>query len=215
MSDSANTNATLAINGGTPAKQHPDPPMYPGGMAIAEEEEAAVLEVLRAKRLFRYYGPGDKPSKVAALEEAFCVNKGARYSVAVTSGTAALTCALHGIGIGPGDEVILPADTCIASAAAVVAAGGIPVVAEIDESLLLIRPMWSARSTIHQSDHAGPYARCTMPHGCDHGGRHATWPQSHRGCGPGQWGKLSRASLRHLWRCWLLQPAIQQDHYRR
>ena len=41
----------LAIHGGTPAKQNPDPPMYPGGMAIADEEEAGVLEVLRAKRL--------------------------------------------------------------------------------------------------------------------------------------------------------------------
>jgi dTDP-4-amino-4,6-dideoxygalactose transaminase len=128
---------TLAINGGTPAKQQPDPPMYPGGMAIAEEEEAAVLEVLRSKHLFRYYSPTDTPSKVAALEEAFRVNKGAQYSVAVTSGTAALTCGLHGIGIGPGDEVIMPAYTWIASAAAVVAAGGIPIIAEVDESLLL------------------------------------------------------------------------------
>ena len=49
----------LAIHGGTPAKQSPDPPMYPGGMAIADEEEAQVLEVLKAKRLFRYYGPGE------------------------------------------------------------------------------------------------------------------------------------------------------------
>lgn len=127
----------LAIDGGAPAKQRPDPPMYPGGMAIAEEEEQAVLEVLRTKRLFRYHGPGPGPSKVAELEEAFRANKGSRYAVAVTSGTAALTCGLHGIGIGPGDEVILPAYTWIASAAAVVAAGGIPIIAEVDETLLL------------------------------------------------------------------------------
>jgi len=127
----------LAIHGGIPTKQTPDPPMYPGGMAIAEEEEAAVLEVLRNKHLFRYHSPTGTPSKVAALEEAFRANKGARYSVAVTSGTAALTCGLHGIGIGPGDEVIVPAYTWIASAAAVAAAGGIPIIAEVDESLLL------------------------------------------------------------------------------
>lgn len=139
----------LAIDGGTPAKQNPDPPMFPGGMAIAEEEEQAVLEVLRAKRLFRYYGPGDAPSKVAELEEAFRQNKGSRYSVAVTSGTAALTCALHGIGIGPGDEVILPAYTWIASAAAVVAAGGIPIIAEVDESLLLDPADAEAKITPH------------------------------------------------------------------
>lgn len=137
MSELASGTPALAINGGTPTKQRPDPPMYPGGMSIAEEEEAAVLEVLRNKHLFRYYSPNNTPSKVAELEEAFRTNKGARYSVAVTSGTAALTCGLHGIGIGPGDEVILPAYTWIASAAAVVAAGGIPVIAEVDETLLL------------------------------------------------------------------------------
>jgi len=155
MSQIADPGATLAINGGTPAKQRPNPPMFPGGMSIAEEEEAAVLEVLRAKRLFRYYGPGDAPSKVAALEEAFCTNKGARYAVAVTSGTAALTCGLHGIGIGPGDEVILPAYTWIASAAAVVAAGGIPVIAEVDETLLLDPADVERKIT--------PYTKAIMP----------------------------------------------------
>ena len=126
----------LAIHGGAPAKQSQDPPMYPGGMAIAEEEEAEVLEVLRAKRLFRYYGPGEADSKATQLEQAFAEKKGSNYSVAVTSGTAALVCGLHGIGIGPGDEVIVPAYTWIASASAVVAAGGIPVIAEVDETLL-------------------------------------------------------------------------------
>ena len=127
----------LAIKGGAPAKQNPDPPMYPGGMEIGDEEEQAVLEVLRAKRLFRYYGPGEADSKASQLERAFAEKTGARYAVAVTSGTAALVCGLQGIGIGPGDEVIVPAYTWIASASAVVAAGGIPVIAEVDETLLL------------------------------------------------------------------------------
>ncbi len=127
----------LAIHGGTPAKQSPDPPMYPGGMAIADEEEAQVLEVLRAKRLFRYYGPGKEDSKATQLEQAFAAKKGSKYSVAVTSGTASLVCGLHGIGVGPGDEVIVPAYTWIASASSVVAAGGIPVIAEVDETLLM------------------------------------------------------------------------------
>ena len=54
-------NETLAIDGGTPAKRRPDPPMYPGGMMIDHEEEQAVLEVLRSRRLFRYYGPERGP----------------------------------------------------------------------------------------------------------------------------------------------------------
>ena len=60
----------LAIDGGTPARSRPNPPMYPGGNMIGAEEEQAVLEVLRSKRLFRYYGPNPGPSKVAQLEQA-------------------------------------------------------------------------------------------------------------------------------------------------
>ncbi|MCY4091772.1 MAG: DegT/DnrJ/EryC1/StrS family aminotransferase [Caldilineaceae bacterium] len=148
-------NGRLAIHGGQPARQNPDPPMYPGGMAIAEEEEQAVLDVLRSKRLFRYYGPRETESKASQLENAFAAVKGARHAVAVTSGTAALATGLHAIGIGPGDEVILPAYTWIASAAAVVAAGGIPVIAEIDETLLLDPADVAAKIT--------PYTRAIMP----------------------------------------------------
>jgi dTDP-4-amino-4,6-dideoxygalactose transaminase len=128
---------TLAIHGGTPAKQRPDPPMYPGGMAIDDAEEEAVIEVLRKKRLFRYAGPGNEPSVVAELEQAFAAKKGAQYAQAVTSGTAALICALRAVGVGLGDEVIVPAYTWIATATAVLAAGGVPIVAEVDETLLL------------------------------------------------------------------------------
>ena len=145
----------LAIQGGAPAKQKPDPPMYPGGMAVAEEEEAGVLEVLRAKRLFRYYGPGETASKASQLEAAFAAKKGTDYAVAVTSGTASLVCGLHGIGIGPGDEVIVPAYTWIASASAVVAAGGIPVVAEVDGTLLLDPEDVERKIT--------PYTKAIMP----------------------------------------------------
>lgn len=138
-----------------PIKQRPNPPMYPGGMEIGAEEEAAVLEVLRSKRLFRYYGPNPGPSKVEELERAFAAHMGAARALAVTSGTAALICGLQGIGIGPGDEVIVPAYTWIASAAAVAAVGGIPVLAEVDESLTL-DPADVARKIT-------PYTKAIMP----------------------------------------------------
>ncbi len=147
--------SALAINGAEPAKQRQDPPMYPGGMSVDDEEAQAVLEVIRAKRLFRFYGPGDAPSKVAALEAAFAEFMGVEYTVAVTSGTAALTCGLHAIGVGPGDEVIIPAYTWIASAAAVITAGAIPVIAEVDETLLLDPA--DAESKI------SPYTKAIMP----------------------------------------------------
>ncbi len=131
------SSAELAIRGGEPAVRAPLPPMYPGGLRIGKEEEAEVLEVLRTKRLFRYYGPNSGPSKVAELEERFAAKMGVRYAVAVTSGSAALVCGLIALGIGPGDEVIVPAYTWIASAEAVLGVGGVPVVAEVDESLTL------------------------------------------------------------------------------
>lgn len=137
MSTEAHDQHKLAIQGGVPARKRPLPPMYPGGMMIDEEEEQAVLEVLRTKRLFRYYGPGEGPSKVAELEAAFAAHMGIRYGLAVTSGTTALISGLQGVGVGPGDEVIVPAYTWIASASAVLALGGVPVPAEVDESLTL------------------------------------------------------------------------------
>lgn len=148
-------NETLAIDGGPPAKQQPDPPMYPGGMLIDQEEEQAVLEVLRARRLFRYYGPEPGPSQVALFEEEFAKMLGTTRSLAVSSGTAALMCALQGIGVGPGDEVILPAYTWIASANAVIALGAIPVLAEVDESLTL--------DPVDVESKISPYTKAIMP----------------------------------------------------
>lgn len=155
MSIKTNNDDELAINGGIPAKQHPAPPMFPGGNLIDQEEEAQVLEVLRNKRLFRYYGPIEGPSKVDQLEEEFATFMGTRHAQAVTSGTAALICGLHGLGIGPGDEVIVPAYTWIASAASVLEVGGVPVVAEVDDSLTLDPQDVEAKIT--------PYTKAIMP----------------------------------------------------
>jgi 8-amino-3,8-dideoxy-alpha-D-manno-octulosonate transaminase len=127
----------LAIDGGKAARTQSDPPMYPGGNLIGAEEEAAVLEVLRDKRLFRYYGPQPGPSKVAEFEQAFAAHMGAPHAVAVSSGTGALMCAGAGIGLGPGDEVIVPAYTFIAPVASVAHLGAVPILAEVDETLNL------------------------------------------------------------------------------
>jgi 8-amino-3,8-dideoxy-alpha-D-manno-octulosonate transaminase len=127
----------LAIEGGTPAIKHSLPQMYPGGMRLGLEEEQAVLEVLRNKRLFRYYGPNPGLSKVDEFERLFRIYMGAANAVAVSSGFASLVCGLAALGVGPGDEVIVPAYTWIASAEAVIAVGAVPIIAEIDESLTL------------------------------------------------------------------------------
>lgn len=127
----------LAIAGGAPARRRPDPPMYPGGTMIGPEEERAVLEVLRSKRLFRYYGPHPGPSQVERFEQAFADHMGAPHALAVSSGTGALMCGAAGLGIGPGDEVIVPAYTFIAPVASVALMGAVPILAEVDETLTL------------------------------------------------------------------------------
>jgi dTDP-4-amino-4,6-dideoxygalactose transaminase len=111
-----------------------------------EEEEAAALEVLRSRSLFRYYGP-DLRHRTDAFEAAFCEVAGVEHTVAVSSGTAALTAAMIGLGIPPGAEVIVPAVTFIGSVGAVVAARGVPVFAEVDDSLTLDPADLEARIT--------------------------------------------------------------------
>lgn len=127
----------LAINGGTPARTRKEPPMFPGGLMIDEKEEQAVLEVLRSKRLFRYYGPYEAESKVLEFENRFAGLIGTKYALGVNSCTNALVVALLAAGVQPGDEVIVPAYTFVASAAAVVAANAIPVIVEIDDSFTI------------------------------------------------------------------------------
>ena len=96
--------------------------------------------MVRSKRLFRYGTAGGNPlaaSRVTRLERSFAATMGADHALAVNSGTSALVCGLVGMGIGPGDEVIVPAYTWISTATAVLAVGAVPVVAEVDASLTL------------------------------------------------------------------------------
>jgi dTDP-4-amino-4,6-dideoxygalactose transaminase len=129
------TDHKLALHGGRPALDRPLD-QYKGASVIGAEERAAVLEVLDSRSLFRYYGP-DLQGKVAAFEENFAAFVGARYAAAAANGTAALRMGLAGLGVGPGDEVIVPAVTFIASVGAVVANRARPVFAEVDENMQL------------------------------------------------------------------------------
>lgn len=78
------------------------PPIFPGGCRIGAEEEAAVIEVIRRKRLFRYYGAQEGPSSVEAFERDFAKTIGSRHALAVASGTAASVAALAALGVGQG-----------------------------------------------------------------------------------------------------------------
>ncbi len=98
------------------------------------EEEEALLRVCRSHSLFRYYGP--KPQhEVRQFEAEFAAFIGAKYALAVTSGTAALHTALSALRVGPGQEIIIPAFLWVSVASAVINVGAIPVIAEIDDTL--------------------------------------------------------------------------------
>lgn len=107
-----------------------------GAALIGGEEAAAVERVVRSRSLFRYGGP-DHQGTVSAFEAGVCEQLGVRHAVAVSSGTAALRCALAALGIGPGARVVVPAFTFIATVNAVVACGATPVFAEVDDTLNL------------------------------------------------------------------------------
>ena len=126
----------LAIDGGPAVRKTPLPGPYPGALLIGREEEKLVLEVLRSKSLFRYYGP-EVPGKSAEFERRFAARIGSRHALALNSGTSALKCALHAVGVGTGDVVLVPAFSYVATADVVLALGAHPVFVEIDESMTL------------------------------------------------------------------------------
>jgi len=111
----------------------------PGMELIGEEEKKELLEVLESGYLFRYGSPDDPAfkAKVYKLEQEVAKFAGVPYAVAVNSGTSALLVALCGLGIGPGDEVIVPGYTFIASMSSVIWARAVPILAEVDKSLTL------------------------------------------------------------------------------
>jgi dTDP-4-amino-4,6-dideoxygalactose transaminase len=99
-------------------------------------EARAVAGVIRSKFLFRYGWPGSGWTRqVERFERVFARFIGVKYAVATTSGTASLMTALAALGIGRGDEVIVPGFTFMATPLAVLAVGAVPVVADIDEGL--------------------------------------------------------------------------------
>jgi dTDP-4-amino-4,6-dideoxygalactose transaminase len=161
----------LAIDGGPKAVEKLGP--YPSKIGKAELWElidmwdfspagkARIQEILEQEtglqgpHLFRYYNP--KPSRVAAAEEAMRKLIGVQHCLAVNSCTSALLASYKALGVGAGDEVIVPAYTFFATAATVVAANAIPVIVDVDDSLNMdaqaaeraITPRTKALAVVH------------------------------------------------------------------
>lgn len=121
---------TLALLGGAPVRTE----SYPSWPAYDEEEEQRLLEVLRSRAWGGYH-----PS-LRELEEGFAGYHCVPHAVACSNGTIAIEVALRALGIGPGDEVIVPPYTFVASASAILLCHATPVFADIDPVTCTLSP---------------------------------------------------------------------------
>ena len=126
----------LAVDGGEPVRKEPFPSNYLGVAMYDNTELAEVTDVIVNKSPFRHYGLGD-PCKTSDFENKIREYFGVNFALAVSSGSGALYCAIIALGIGPGDEVILPAFGWFSDYNAITNAGALPVFADIDETLSL------------------------------------------------------------------------------
>jgi perosamine synthetase len=121
----------LAIDGGPKTRSE----AFPRWPHLGPEDVTAVAEVLDSGKLTQLSG-----RSVGDFERAFGKWHGIEHCVATSSGTTAIHAALIALGVGPGDEVIVPAHTFIASATPVLQQGATPVFADVDERTFCISP---------------------------------------------------------------------------
>ena len=123
MIRSATSSPALAIEGRSPLRDRP----WPAWPHFDEDERAAVDAVLTSGHVNYWTGEQGR-----CFEREFAEWVGVEHAVAVANGTVALEIALRAIGVGAGDEVVVPSATFIATASAVAACGALPVVADVD-----------------------------------------------------------------------------------
>lgn len=149
-----------------PVRDRPLGHGFPGAHFLDAEEIQLAVRVLQARSPSRFYGV--QPQHLCDLfERLFSRSVGARHGVAVGSGTGALHVALAALGVGPGQEVIVPGYLWVATVAAVVHRGAIPVLCEIDDTYCLdpadlarkITPRTTVVIPVHMSGAAGDLSR--------------------------------------------------------
>lgn len=152
----------LAINGGPVTRTAPLPWEFPGAAWIDERELELVSSVVRAQSPFRFYGL-DSQHMVDRLEQAWCEQFGHQHALAVCSGTAALSIAMAALELGAGDEVLVPGYLWVSCVSAVVRAGAIPRLVDIDGTFCMdpadlkrkIGPQTRAVLCVHMSGAPG------------------------------------------------------------
>ena len=146
----------LAVDGGEPLRSRPFPARYLGASLLGDEELALLTEVVCNRLPFREYGDG-QPHMVKDFEAEACALFGVKHALATATGSGSFVCAMAGLGIGPGDEVIIPAFAWHTDFMAPATMGALPVFADIDASLNIdpddvrrkITPRTKAIITVH------------------------------------------------------------------
>jgi dTDP-4-amino-4,6-dideoxygalactose transaminase len=123
--------AELALKGGKQSKQK----RFPVWPQYDDMERKALTDVLESRMWWRTPG-----TRALAFEQEFAKFHGAKHGIAVTNGTAALEVTLSALGVSPGDEVILPDFTFVATASAVLYAGALPVMVDVSPHTYCIDP---------------------------------------------------------------------------
>ncbi|NLG49280.1 MAG: aminotransferase class V-fold PLP-dependent enzyme [Chloroflexi bacterium] len=124
----------LAIDGGLPVRTEPLPAAYLGTSVLGGEEMELLMEVVRTHLPFREYGDG-VPHMVKDLEREARAYFGVPYALGTATGSGSFFCAMAGLGVGPGDEVIIPSFGWYTDYEAPVMLGATPVFADIDRSM--------------------------------------------------------------------------------
>ncbi|MDR1509084.1 MAG: DegT/DnrJ/EryC1/StrS family aminotransferase [Synergistaceae bacterium] len=111
----------------------------PGWEFFDENEKKQIDEVMETGIIMRFGFEGQRKArwKAREMEAEICKKTGAAYALLLADGTAAITTALAALGVGAGDEVIMPPFTFVATFESIMAAGATPIVAEIDDTLCL------------------------------------------------------------------------------
>jgi len=129
-------NDKLAIKGGKPVRKKP----FPNWPIFGKSEKEALLRVLKSRKWFAGMLGSDEDSEVAKFEKSFAQYLGTKHVIAVSSGSAALEIALKSVGVGVGDEVIVPAFTFIATATSVLQINAIPIIVDIEPTYYCVDP---------------------------------------------------------------------------
>jgi perosamine synthetase len=182
-----------AVLGGSPLRTAP----FPSWPVITENEERAWMKVLRGGKWNRLDGDCTRQ-----FEEAWAARLGAKHCLATANGTSALIISLNALGIGPGDEVIVPPYTFVATVNAVLMQHAMPVFVDSDPETFQIDARKIEAAITERTDAS---CRCTWA------GRRRIWTRFSRSAGSTAC-RCWKTPARRIWRNGVSARSVRSEH---